>query len=192
MPTDPTNIFIPQMARLWLAPVGTVAPDGPTIAMPTGWYDVGLFTPDSLQWATDPGFETVNSHQSNFPTRRFQTTDAATVQVDLQEWKRQSFQAVYGGGTFTTVSPSGGGTPYHKFTPPAVGARTETAVCIELADGTNHLRRLIPRAQQIEGVTQSFAKTSESTLPLRLAVLGSDVGAAFYDISNISSMAPAA
>jgi hypothetical protein len=45
------------MARVYLAPVGTVAPEGPVVAMPTGWREVGLFTPDSLGWSTDPSFE---------------------------------------------------------------------------------------------------------------------------------------
>jgi hypothetical protein len=184
MATDPTRIFIPQIARLWLAPVGTIAPDGPIVAMPTGWVDVGLFTPDSLQWATDPSFETVTSHQSNYPTRRFQTSDAATLQVDLQEWSAKNFKAVFGGGDITTVTPSGGGTDYFKFAPPKVGARSTIAACIELGDGTKHVRRLIPRAEQVEGVTQSFSRTAESTLPLRLSVLGGDIGDPFYDISD--------
>lgn len=184
MATDNSRIFVTQTAKVWLAAVGSVAPDGPTVAPAAAWKDVGFFTPDSLQWATDPNFETVSSHQSNYPTRRFQTSDAATMQVDLQEWSTQNFVAVFGGGTVTSVSPSGGGTAYMKFTPPAIGARTEIACIIEIADGTRNFRRIIPRAQQVEGVSQTFSKTSESTLPLRLSVIGSDVGAPFYDITN--------
>jgi hypothetical protein len=189
--TDATNILIPGMARVWLAPVGTVAPDGPTVSMPTGWKDVGLFTPDSLSWATDPSFEAVNSHQSNYPTRRFQTSDAATVQVDLQEWKGDNLKAVYGGGTITEVTPSGGGgTPYFRFSPPSIGQRTSVAVCIEIIDGTHHLRRIVPRAEQTEGVSTDFNKTAESLLPLRLSVLGGDIGDPWYDISDIASWDP--
>jgi hypothetical protein len=190
MATDPTKIVVPQMARLWLGAVGVVAPDGPTVAMPTGWRDVGLFTPDSLKWSTNPNFGSVTSHQSAYPTRRFQISEEANVEVDLQEWSSANLIAVYGGGTVVTVSPQGGGTTYYTFTPPAVGGRTNVAACLEIIDGTRHLRRMIPVAMQIQGVSQSFSRTSESVLPLRLAVIGSDAAAPWYDISDF--LAPAA
>jgi hypothetical protein len=186
MPTA-ANIVIPQMARVWLAVVGTAAPADPEIAPAPAWKDVGYFTPDSLGWSTDPSFEEVRSHQSAYPTRRFQTEDSASVEVDLQEWSGDNFKAVYGGGEIVDVA----GPPAHfKFTPPEIGGRTETAVMIEIIDGTNHLRRIIPRAFQVEGVEQSFNRTSESVLPLRLAVLGSDAADPWYDITDIDSFDP--
>lgn len=187
---DTTRILVPQMARVWLAPVGTTAPDGPTVAMGTGWKDVGFFAPDSLQWSTDPNFEEVNSHQSNYPTRRFQTSDAATVQVNLQEWSAENFLAVYGGGTFTTVTPAEPGTPYYKFSPPAIGGRSETACCIEIADGSKHYRRIIPKCEQTEGVELGYDKSSEVTLPLRLSIIGSDTVDPWYEMSDDPAMMP--
>jgi hypothetical protein len=189
MATDPTQTLVPQLARVWLAPVGTTAPDGPVITMPTGWRDVGLFTPDSLNWATDPNFEEVRSHQSYYAVRRFQTTDSATLEVDLQEWSGDNLIAVYGGGTIETVTPSGGGTDYYRFSPPAIGGRQAVAACIEIVDNDTHWRRLIPRCEQVTGVTQAFSQTSESVLPLRLSILGGDIGDPFYDLSNLSSWA---
>ncbi len=193
MATDATRIVVAQMARVYLANVGTVAPDGPTVAMPTGWREVGLFTPDSLGFATDPSFEETRSHQSNYPTRRFQTEDAATAEVDLQEWSAANFRAVFGGGTVVSVTPAAAGAPvYYRFSPPAVGGRTNVAACIEIIDGTKNYRRIIPKCEQTEGVDQTFEKTAESTLPLRLSVLGSDVGDPWYDITNDPAFAPTA
>lgn len=177
MATDPTKIFVPQTAKLYLAPVGSTAPDAPTTAPAAAWVEVGLFTPDSLQMATDVNFETVSSHQSNWPTRRFQTTDAATIQANLQEWSTPNLKAVFGGGSVTSQT---GPPAYFKFTPPSVGGRTETAAMIEVADGTRIVRLIIPRAMQIEGASLNLNKTNETTLPLRLAVLGSDVAAPWY------------
>lgn len=187
---DASRILVAQMARVYLAPVGTTAPDGPTVAMPDGWYEVGYFTPDSLQWATDPSFEEIQSHQSNYPTRRVQTTDAATLQVDLQEWSYQNLLAVYGGGSITQVTAGGTGTPYYKFTPPSIGGRGQTSATVEIIDGTRHYRRIIPVCEQSEGVELSFEKTSESTLPLRLTVIGSDALDPYYELSDDISMAP--
>uniref|UniRef100_UPI003F491122 phage tail tube protein n=1 Tax=Nonomuraea sp. CA-251285 TaxID=3240002 RepID=UPI003F491122 len=181
------RITVAQMARVWLAPVGSLAPAGPAADLDPDWTDVGFFTPDSLQFATDPSFEEIRSHQSNWPTRRIHTQDAATAQVDLQEWSATNFKAVYGGGTVTTIAAVTGppAIPEHyKFVPPAIGGRSETACIIEIIDGAKHYRRIIPRCEQSEGVEQTFNKTSESTLPLRLTILGSDVGDAFYDLTD--------
>lgn len=191
---DADRIVVAQMARVWLAPVGTAAPGDPVMAMPIGWREVGYFTPDSLGWATDPSFEVVRSHQSNYPTRRFQTEDAATGEVDLQEWSGDNFKAVYGGGTVVAVAAAPAATPptiaHFKFTPPPVGGRTNVAACIEIIDGLKHYRRIVPVCTQNEGVAQTFEKTSESTLPLRLAVLGSDIGDPFYDITDDEAFDP--
>jgi hypothetical protein len=184
------------MARVWLAPVGTPAPTDPINAMPMPWREVGLFTPDSLGFSTDPSFEEIRSHQSNFPTRRFQTEDAASAEVDLQEWSAENFRAVFGGGTITAVPADPSATPpviaHTKFAPPGVGGRETVAAVIELIDGNKHYRRIIPRCEQSEGVAQTFEKTSESTLPLRLAVMGSDIGDPWYDRTDDEAFAPAA
>jgi hypothetical protein len=188
MPGDATQIVVAQNARVYLAPVGTAALVD-TVATPADpWFEVGLFTPDSLSWATDPSFQEVNSHQSNYPTRRFQTGEAATVQVDLQQWNGDNFKSVYGGGTLTKL----GTTPnfYYKFVPPAIGGRSEVAAMVEIIDGTKVYRRWIPRCAQNEGVTQALNKTSESILPLRLTILGSDSADPWYDISNDVNFAP--
>lgn len=188
------NIVVAQMARVYLAPVGTAAPAGPVVVMPDEWREVGLFTPDSLSWATDPSFEEVRSHQSNYPTRRFQTEDAASAEVDLQEWTAENFKAVYGGGTVVEVAEAVGppAIPLHyRYSPPTIGGRETVAACIEIVDGNKHYRRLIPRCEQSEGVEQSFERTSESTLPLRLSVLGSDIGDPWYDLTDDPAFAPA-
>ncbi|MGW0033085.1 phage tail tube protein [Streptomyces sp. NPDC003314] len=179
-----TQIVIPQLSRLWLAPVGTVAPADATVAMPTGWYTVGLFTEDSLKFNSEPNFEQVRSAQSSYPTRTFQTTDAATIEVDLQQWSGVNFRAVYGGGSITPITPTSGGGKHYRFAPPRIGGRSEIAACIEIIDGGKHYRYVIPRTMQMEGVSKDLAKTKESVLPLRLAVQGGDETDAWYVLTN--------
>ncbi|GHE31563.1 hypothetical protein GCM10017673_37880 [Streptosporangium violaceochromogenes] len=187
-----TDQFTPTLARVWLGAVGTTAPAGPTIAMGTGWRDVGHFTPDSLNWETNPEFEEATSHQSDFPIASWQTSDGATLEVDLYEWSGENFRAVFGGGTVTKITPAGSPAPppYYKFTPPKVGGREEVAVVVEMINGARHLRRIIPRAQQVEGVTQSLNKSESSILPLRLKVLGSDLADPWYDYNDFPSFEP--
>jgi hypothetical protein len=189
MALNKARIRVAQMARVYLAPVGTPAPADATVAMPTPWKEVGYFTPDSLQWATSPSFQEVKSHQSNYPTRRFQDADAATIQVDLQEWSADNFITVYGGGTVTAIT---GSPTQYKFSPPQIGARQQVAAVVEIIDGAIHFRKVIPCAEQSEGVSTTYERAKEANLPLRLAVMGSDLGDPWYDLTDDPAFAPAA
>ncbi|MEU5978436.1 IPT/TIG domain-containing protein [Streptomyces sp. NPDC047315] len=186
------QILIPQLTRAWLAPVGTVAPADATTPMPEGWYTVGLFTDDSLKFNSEPNFEEVRSAQSYHPTRIFQTSDASTIEVDLQQWSGRNFKAVYGGGSITTVTAPGGGAQQYRFAPPRIGGRSEIAACLEVIDGGKHYRYVIPRAMQMEGVSKDLAKTQSSLLPLRLAVQGGDDTDAWYVLTDDPAFQPPA
>ncbi|MEU2968954.1 hypothetical protein ABZ687_28755 [Streptomyces ardesiacus] len=179
------EIVIPSITRIYLAPVGTTAPADATSPMPEGLRNVGLTTEDSLKFNSEPNFEQVRSAQSSYPTRTFQTQDAATIEVDLQQWSGPNFQAVYGGGSITEITVAG--TPevkHYKFTPPRIGSRTEVMAVIEVIDGGKHYRYVIPRCMQMEGVSKDLAKTKEAVLPLRLAVQGGDDLDAWYLITD--------
>ena len=190
--TNATEIVVPARTLVWLAPVGTAAPADATVAMGAGWFSVGLTTEDSLKFNEEPQFETVKSAQSDYPSRTFQTSDSATIEVDLQQWNGNNFKAVFGGGTITTVTPSGGGAGTHyKFVPPKVGGRSEIAAVIEVIDGGKHYRYVVPRAMQMEGVQNDLQKAKEAVLPLRLAVQGGDSTDAWYLLTDDPSFAPA-
>ncbi|MFP3990991.1 hypothetical protein U9R90_26695 [Streptomyces sp. E11-3] len=185
------EIVIPSLTRVWLAAVGTAAPADATVAMPAGWRAVGLTTEDSLKFNNEPNFEQVRSAQSSYPTRTFQTQDASTIEVDLQQWSGANFQAVYGGGEIVEVTAQDT-TKHYKFTPPRIGGRTEIAACIEVIDGGKHYRYMVPRSMQMEGVNTDLAKSKEAVLPLRLAVQGGDDADAWYVITDDPAFAPTA
>ncbi|MEV7512082.1 hypothetical protein AB0O57_29410 [Streptomyces sp. NPDC091201] len=186
------EIVIPSITRVWYAAVGTTVPADAVVAMPAGWRSVGLTTEDSLKFNSEPNFEQVRSAQSSYPTRTFQTQDAATIEVDLQQWSGANFKAVYGGGSITEITPAGGGAGKHyKFTPPRIGSRTEIAAIIEVIDGGKHYRYVIPRTMQMEGVSKDLAKTKEAILPLRLAVQGGDDVDGWYVLTDDPAFAPA-
>ncbi|MEW1677834.1 hypothetical protein AB0O47_32050 [Streptomyces noursei] len=189
------QIVIPSRTRVWLAPVGTEAPTDATVTMPTGWFSVGLTSEDSLKFNEEPQFEQVRSAQSDFPSRTFQTSDSATVEVDLQQWSGANFKAVFGGGSISEITPTGGtGTPpkQYRFTPPRIGGRTEVAAVIEIIDGAKSYRYVMPRTMQMEGVSTDLQKSKEAVLPLRLAVQGGDEADAWYVLTNDPAFAPAA
>jgi hypothetical protein len=179
MATTPERIFVNGDAHVYIGPTNTAAPTRPTGPF-TGLTEVGLFTDDSLRFSTDPNFETVTSHQSNYPTRRMQTSDEATLEVDLQEWSADSFSSAFGGGTVTETSVAG----IYKYSPPALGARAERMVVVQCIDGTKNYALVIPRVMQVEGIEQDLGKGNASILPLRLAILGSGSTDPWYWITD--------
>ncbi len=185
-----TRLLIPARTYVYLAPPATVAPADSVVALDPGWINVGHTTPDSMAFSTDPEFDEVASAQSDFPVRRFQTSESGTVSVDLLEWSTRNLQAAYGGGVVTSLPVAAGAPPQYKFVPPKLGERTERSAIMEVIDGTKRYRYIFPRVFQIEGVENNLNKGSASTLPLRLAILGSDVSEPWYLLTNDPAFAP--
>ncbi|MFJ5121959.1 hypothetical protein [Kitasatospora sp. NPDC088548] len=192
--TNAAETVIPSRTFVYLAPTGTAAPADATVALAAGWRSVGHTTEDSLKFNEEPSFEELKSAQSDFPVRRFQTSDSATIEVDLEQWSGPNFVAVYGGGTITEITPAGGGAgpKHYKFVPPRIGGRTEVAAIVEVIDGGKSYRFVCPRVMQLEGVANDLQKGAASKLPLRLGVLGGDDSDAWYLLTNdpAFSMAP--
>lgn len=181
---DASEIFSAQRANIYLGEVGVAAPTDVETALDPGWVHVGLTSPDSLSISTEPEFEEVRSHQSDYETRRIQSTDSAAVGVDLQQWNSENFKSVFGGGEVTEVTSG-----VYKYTPPAIGARTEKAALIEVIDGTKTYRWVFPRTMQIEGVELELQKGQNANLALRLAVLGGDGVDPWYLLTDDPSFA---
>lgn len=190
-PTPNSQEFLtPSRAYTYLGEPGTVAPVDAAVDLDPDWVYVGYTTPDSLSFNTEPEFAEVQSHQSDFPTKRMQTSESATVSVDLQQWNAGNIVAVYGGGAVVEVGTTGTGN--FKFTPPRLGGRAEKSAIVEVVDGTKHYRWIFPRVMQIEGVSAELQKGQEARLPLRLAVLGDDSADPFYLLTDDPAFAPAA
>jgi hypothetical protein len=187
--TDASRILVAGDAHLYLAPVGTVFPTNvttpPSAASPL-WLEVGFFTQDSLQFATDPSFQDIKSHQAFYPTRTVQDGDAGSLKVDLQEWSTLNLKSAFGGGTVATVTAG-----VYKFSPPQPGTRVETAALLHMIDGSKLYRLCLPRSAQRDGVELALQKGKEATLPLSLSVL--DPGAsndAWWFITNDPAFGP--
>jgi hypothetical protein len=177
MAQDPTRIFVNGTATVWIGPTTATAPVDPAETTLTGFTEVGHFTEDSLSFSTSPNFEEVRSHQSDYPTRRMQTADEATLAVDLQEWSAKNFVFAFGGGSVVETEVGSG---IWKYTPPELGSRATVQAFVKCVDGSKIYGLVIPRCMQVEGVEQNLSKGAESLLPLRLSVLGGAGVAPWY------------
>jgi hypothetical protein len=184
------RILVAGRAKIYIAPLGTVAPANSSVALAAPWAEVGYTVDDSLQFIETPTFGTVTSHQSDFATRIFQESEAASVEVDLQEFSSANLLNVFGGGTLTTITtPVPPALGEYRFAPPQVGGRSNVACIAQVTDGLKNYRYVIPNCFQNVGVTQKLQKRGETTLPLRLQVLGTDGVDAWYLLSNDPAVA---
>jgi hypothetical protein len=188
MTTNSSEILSPQRAYVYLGPVGTAAPADVDSELDPALVNVGLTSPDSLSVSTEPEFEEVRSHQSDYETRRIQSTDSAAVAVDLQQWNGHNLKAAMGGGSIVETSVGSG---QYKYTPPRIGDRVEKMCVIEVIDGLKKYRWVFPRTLQIEGGELEMQKGQNTNLPLRMAVLGGDTTDPWYLLSNDPAFAEA-
>lgn len=177
------NIVIPGKFTLYVAPVGSTAPTTAEASLAAAWADLGYTTEDGSSFSTDPSFEEVRSHQSDFPTRLLKTGDSAGVACTLQEFTRNSLLTAFGGGAITTVSAG-----QYRYDPPAQGVSTPTAVIMEWADGPTVYRLVIPKARARSGIEIGLGKTSESGLPINLTVEGQANQSPWYLLTNAPGM----
>lgn len=178
------NIIIPGQFTLYTAPVGTAAPADATSALAAAWTDLGFTTEDGTSFTTDPAFEEVRSHQSDYPTRLLKTGDSAVAAATLQEFNRAGLIQAFGGGTVTTVSAG-----QYRYDPPGPGQSTPTAVILEWVDGTARFRLVMPKARARSGVELGLAKTSEAGLPVSLSAEGQAGQSPWYLLSNAPALA---
>lgn len=190
MAVNSQAVTVPGRVYVWLAPVGTAAPIDSAVALGAGWLNVGYTTEDGTRFVpTDPTFEELRAHQSDWPIRNVQTRDAARIQADMMQLDATAFTAVMGGGAVTQVSA---GPPIqYKYVPPAVGGRHNLAAILEAIDGTKHYRWVVPQAFQNDGVEVPLEKGSNAQLPLRMACLGSDTGTSWYLLTDDPAFAMA-
>lgn len=184
---DNAEFVVAARTYLYLAPKGTAAPT--TVGEPPEpWRNVGYTTPDNCQFATEPQFTDIMSAQSDYPTSRIQTGDAAKIAMVLQQWNGENFKAVYGGGTIAEEGTAGSGV--YKFTPPKLGERQEVTAILRTVFGTKEYLWIATKVFQGEGVPLDLNKTQESRLPLSLAILGSDTTDPWYLLTNDDAFAP--
>jgi hypothetical protein len=178
--TQPNQLVQAKRVVLHLGVAGSTLPTDLS-APGTGWWNVGLSNPESCRFRVTPEFERVVAHQSDYPVKIIQTSDAAGMDIDLLQWHARNFQAVFGGGTITTIP---GSPNLHKFVPPSFGNRAELCACLDVFDGAKQYRFIANRTFNEAETELELNKSPETKLPLRLSILGGDDVDAWYMVTN--------
>lgn len=164
MANDASELFVGLDGNIYVAPVGTSAPSALS-APSASWSLLGYLTEDGVTVTPGLTAQEIRSWQSQYPTRQYAQQRSLEVAFMAQQWEQQAIAAAFGGGTFNTA---GGVTTY---TPPDASDVYERAVLIDVLDGDDTIRWLIPRAINIELGEVVYNRQGEAHLPIKFGIM---------------------
>lgn len=163
---DAGEYVVGGTGQVYVGSVGATAPtDSTSTPSVASWFGLGYHTEDGVSISHAVEIARFRAWQSKHDTRRDRDSETFRVTFALQQWNEQSVPLAFGGGSVTGSGP-------YKFTPAdADDALAEKSLLVDVVDGSNHLRFVIPRGTVVEGVESQFARTSEAVLPITFEAL---------------------
>lgn len=149
---------------LWTAPVGTAFTALPTVpAAP--WVDIGIIQEDP---SVERSLEETLIEASNqcAAVRKAIASQEITFGFDLAQWTQATLEKYWGPGTVA-------GNVWSQSTPLAY---VETALMLELVDGTKTIRFRVPRASWGPDGEVDFPTDDLATMPVKVTALAPTVG----------------
>lgn len=150
---DATAVRVGYSGKVYVAAVGAAVPSDPFAAWGTGWADLGYISDDGL---SETFGQTVTEFkvwgQPNAPVRTQVTSEESTFKLTFVEQSASVVSLFYGIGTAdmaSTAAVTGGSAhpQYTTFSKAAATAPDIRALGIDVVDGTNVTRIIVPRVQ---------------------------------------------
>ncbi len=172
---DPSNVFVAGNFHTYIAPLGSTTPTIPATVgntnLDSAFSLVGYSSVDGSSLNAETTRDAIKVHQSFSPVRMVTTDAVKSFSVTFMEWNRLTFQAAFGGGTF---SEAGGVVTYTFPDPEQV---YEFALVIDAIDGTRFTRYVAPRVSTGGSITLPLTQTAVAELPTVFDVLEPGGGA---------------
>lgn len=186
MSNDAQQLIIAGSGSVHVATYGTPLPSEVDDVLNGGFEELGYITPDGVKFNDAKTLTPIPVWQSFYPVRHIITAREGSLETTLVEWDRRTISLAFGGGTWTEPSPGS-----FVYTPPDPEDIDHRSVVVDLDDGTNNWRILIPKATLISNTESTFTRTGPALLPVTLGVIGQD-GVAPWKLmtdSNAASIA---
>lgn len=180
---EASELVVAGNGQIYVAPVGTALPAGPSTALNAAFIGLGYTTEDGASFSVSPNIEEFRAWQSRQPVRREMTEQDMQVSFALEQWNEETVPLAFGGGEITSVS---GG---YKYTPPAAtDALDERAMVIDADDGDRRVRIVIPRGNVTDAVETTFQRSELAVLPITFQALApDDESASWYALFDDSA-----
>jgi hypothetical protein len=151
------SLFMAESTAITIGPL--VGAGGVLTALPTGWSDAGLLTPDGLAFSRSVDLSTVTSFGESAPTRTDVTADTETVATTFQETSKLTISAFTGAALSSLVpNPTTGELVITKPDRPAPRIWRLLSVAVdENAAGEIYISKYFPRSRITDYSDQAFA-----------------------------------
>lgn len=171
MAEDSAELLVGASGNIYVGSLGSTLPTNATAAPDAAFKELGYATEDGV--SVTNGLETVeiSGWQSFYALRRIVTARNFQVSFTLMQWNYDTAAFALGGATVTGASPN------YTITPPAVASIDERAMIIDLIDGSNKLRWVLPRGMVTDNVTSQFQRNAAGVLPITFSVTTPSGGA---------------
>lgn len=178
---DPNELVIAGTGQVYVGAVGSTLPTTPTATPDTAFSGLGYHSEDGVSVNADPEIVEHKGWQSKFALRRVRESEQFRLSFALLQWNEISVPLAFGGGQIT--NPSGS---IYKYQPPSANdAIYERAVICDVADGSRHIRFILPRVTVVEGVDSKFTRSAMAELPITVESLEpSDNADAWYFLTD--------
>lgn len=165
---NPNELVVGGTGEVYIANVGTALPTDTTTALPVAnWTGLGYLDEDGVTFAAEPQISEFRAWQSRQAVRRELTGQDITVSFKLQQWNESTVPFAFGGGAVVLVSAG-----LYKYTfPDGVSSLDERAMVVDVKDGTERYRIVLPRGNVKEAVSTDFRRTETAILPISFGAL---------------------
>lgn len=174
MTKDAAETIAGLAGGLYVAPVATAMPAtvGDPIASP--WVDLGYFRTDGLTKSKEVTSADIKAWPGGVTVRTLITESVEGIQGTLMQILSQdAWQLANGGGTF-----SGG-----VYTPPVGDEDYNVAAILEILDGDNIVRFLVPKVKNVASLAMPFPSEDVAEAPLDLRFQATS-GAGLYTVQT--------
>jgi hypothetical protein len=155
---DSTNVRVGYGGKVYVAPVGTVAPTTLSAAWGVGWTDLGYISDDGLTEGSDQDRNEFYAWGADAPVRTQITRNVTTFGMTFIETKGEVL-SIYYATPYTAMTSTGTTTAqFLTFIQGTQQAPDVRALGIDIIDGTRAFRFIIPRCEVSDKGDITYAK----------------------------------
>jgi hypothetical protein len=183
---DALEVIAGQTGQFYAAPLNTALPDAVDDELDAAFVGLGLISEDGVSFSQTPDITELRAWQERFPIRRIRNTETVNLGAALLQWNENNVPLALGGGAVTDDAGTG-----YRYDPPAPDeAVDERSFVLDVEDGDNRVRIVVPRGQAIETVEASFVRNALAELPITVGALAAEGQTAYYMLFNSDGFAP--
>lgn len=183
---DSKETIVPGGGQAYVGPVGTAQPADESAAVNAAYHGLGYHSEDGASFNKSMEIIRHRAFQSRYEIRRDRGNEDLSVVFSLLQWNEDTLPFALGGGSVEEVS-----TGHFKYSPASADEELdERSLIVDLDDGDNRLRLVIPKGSITEGVESQFTRESMGVLPVTFQALEPDDGGLpWYFLTNLPGFA---